>query len=106
MQNSLALSILLFSSLASAQQPEQPSGKQLYQQLCAACHGVELDGKGPMAQAVFPAPANLTEHVREHSFMELMHPIMHGEGAMPSWQGSLTHEEAFSITRYLQRQNR
>lgn len=105
-QNYLVLLMLLLSSPAIGQQTGQPSGEQLYQQLCAACHGINLDGKGPLAHAVFPAPANLNEHVGEHSFMEIMHPIMHGEGAMPAWRDILTHDEAFSITQYLQRQTR
>lgn len=80
------------------------TGKQLYQQNCASCHGNRFDGKGPLARAVFPAPADLTGHVKKHSFMELMHPIMHGDGAMPAWREVLTHDEAFSIAEYLQNQ--
>ncbi len=80
------------------------SGKQLYQQMCAACHGAGFDGKGPLARAVFPAPADLNTHVKQHSFMEVMHPIMHGDGAMPAWGETLTHDEALRITEYLQNQ--
>lgn len=101
--------LLYFSSILAAQQMSETarlSGKQLYQQLCAVCHGIDLDGKGPLAHAVFPAPADLNEHVGEHSFMGIMHPIMHGKGAMPAWQDVLTHDEAFSITEYLQQRTR
>jgi len=103
----LAISGLIFCSLAMAQSPasgDSLSGEQLYRQVCLACHGVNFDGKGPLASAVFPAPANLNRHVREHSFMELMHPIMHGEAAMPAWSEVLTHDEAFSIVEYLQKE--
>ena len=103
----LIVSGLIFCSLAMAQPPQQDgglSGKQLYRQMCAACHGVDFDGKGPLASAVFPAPANLNQHVPEHAFMGIMHSIMHGDGAMPSWRGTLTHDEAFSIVEYLQKE--
>lgn len=101
------LSTLLLLGTATAEElPGTPTntatGKQLYQQLCASCHGVQFDGKGPAARAVFPAPANLIKHVKEHSMMGIMHPIMHGDGAMPSWRNIVTHEEAFSIAKYLQ----
>jgi mono/diheme cytochrome c family protein len=97
--------LLCVPAIADQQPPlTSTSGKHLYQQMCAACHGSQFDGKGPIARAVFPAPANLKEHVGKHSFMEIMHPIMHGEGAMPAWGETLSHDEAFSIAEYLQSQ--
>jgi mono/diheme cytochrome c family protein len=37
-----------------------PSGKQLYKEHCAACHGMDGQGHGPAAPSLITAPANLT----------------------------------------------
>ncbi|HET8760017.1 MAG TPA: c-type cytochrome [Nitrospiria bacterium] len=34
-------------------------GKQIYEQLCARCHGMKLDGHGPEAPSLRSAPADL-----------------------------------------------
>lgn len=63
--------LLLAVSLAGAQ--EKPvikkvpmkatsptSGKEMYTQYCAACHGTDAKGSGPAAAALKTAPADLT----------------------------------------------
>jgi len=35
-------------------------GKSLYRQYCSACHGLDSDGKGPLASVLSPPPSNLT----------------------------------------------
>lgn len=54
------LSALLFclASAASAQNLED--GEKLYNLHCAACHGVEAKGNGPMSPVLLVQPANLT----------------------------------------------
>ena len=37
-----------------------PSGQQLFQEHCAACHGLDGTGNGPMAEVLKITPANLT----------------------------------------------
>ncbi|WP_204113859.1 c-type cytochrome [Shimia biformata] len=47
--------------LASALHAQDPGeGKVLYLENCATCHGLELDGNGPMAGAMNMKPTNLT----------------------------------------------
>ncbi|WP_372885743.1 cytochrome c [Shimia sp.] len=36
------------------------TGRALYLEHCAACHGLDLDGQGPMAGVMIIKPANLT----------------------------------------------
>jgi mono/diheme cytochrome c family protein len=97
----VACVLLTLSHLAFAQETTD-QGKKLYQEFCASCHGINLDGRGPLARAVVPAPPDLKQHVKEHpGMMDNMHPIMHGDGPMPAWRDVISHEEAFSIVKYL-----
>jgi DMSO reductase family type II enzyme heme b subunit len=41
--------------------PQLQSGKAVYDQHCAACHGVTGDGNGPAAVWVFPKPRNFSD---------------------------------------------
>lgn len=42
----------------SAESQELENGRAVYQQHCAACHGVDGDGSGPAAVWLFPRPRN------------------------------------------------
>lgn len=53
-----ALTAALLSSAAAAEDPER--GEQLFWMHCAACHGIEGRGNGPMAPAMLVLPRNLT----------------------------------------------
>ena len=59
----VVLVVLLGTAVAIAQQPApSPSliatGKDAYTTHCAACHGPDGDGKGPVAFAIKPPPRN------------------------------------------------
>jgi len=41
-------------------QPEQPSGRIAFERHCAACHGVDGRGDGPVAATLHTPPADLT----------------------------------------------
>lgn len=41
--------------------PEPSEGRALFIENCAACHGVDARGNGPMAASLDPAPADLTQ---------------------------------------------
>jgi mono/diheme cytochrome c family protein len=54
-------------------------GKQIYEQLCARCHGVKLDGRGPEAPSLRSAPADLQSlSSRTKSDWELLIIISYG----------------------------
>jgi mono/diheme cytochrome c family protein len=76
----------------------QSDGAQLYQNLCASCHGVEGSGAGPAARSltVYPPPliglakAGVPE---EHWTYVILAPCddahhwgPHGDATMPCWQ--------------------
>lgn len=53
--------LLTFAVLAApALAQEALPGKELFFQHCATCHGINADGKGPMAGVLVIKPANLT----------------------------------------------
>lgn len=51
-------------SVAPRQPPDIQQGKQLFAQHCAACHGTQGLGNGPMANGMDPAPRNFHEDAR------------------------------------------
>ncbi len=86
---------------ACAQAPEQPvapsgSGAQLYQSLCANCHGAQAHGDGPIAPLIKTGVPDLTklsqrhggtfpdDHVRRTIDGRFDRPA-HGARDMPVW---------------------
>jgi mono/diheme cytochrome c family protein len=74
------------------------SGQQMYQEYCAACHGVKADGNGPAAAACKVKPANLTGMAKSNGgkfpyyyfydvvkFGTHMATPAHGSPDMPIW---------------------
>jgi mono/diheme cytochrome c family protein len=53
-------------ALASAKDPPSPDGKQLYYRFCAACHGEQAKGDGPVASHFKIAPPDLTQLAKRH----------------------------------------
>ncbi len=47
-------------------QTSAASGKDMYTQYCAACHGAEGKGDGPAAPALKTAPTDLTQLTKTH----------------------------------------
>jgi mono/diheme cytochrome c family protein len=75
---------------ASGADAPPPAGEALYRRYCAACHGVEGRGDGPVAPVLTPRPTDLTR--LEAEVPELMKQIdgrrtirAHGTAAMPVW---------------------
>ena len=73
-----------------------PSGKALYKQYCAACHGVDAKGHGPAASSLNTRPPDLTTLAkrRDGRFpLEYVEGILrfgpgfsaHGSSEMPVW---------------------
>jgi mono/diheme cytochrome c family protein len=43
-----------------------PSGKTMYKQYCASCHGLDAKGRGPAAASLNTRPADLTTLAKGH----------------------------------------
>jgi len=86
-------------------------GQALFGQNCAACHGAEADGNGPLAGQPRIRPADLTmPHLWQHSDGELFWWLTHGvadpEGglAMPGFPG-LSETDRWALIDYLRAHN-
>ncbi|THH37338.1 cytochrome c [Aliishimia ponticola] len=76
------LATLLALSPALAQEAE--IGAEIYQENCATCHGIEGDGKGPMAPVLLVQPSDLTSLTRRHDGQfPLLRVVMRIDGREP-----------------------
>ena len=57
---SLIIAITIIGSSACASAQNIDGGKTEYQSSCAACHGSDAKGGGPVGKALKTAPADLT----------------------------------------------
>jgi mono/diheme cytochrome c family protein len=92
-----------FASPRSTSQQKEPvrraditSGKKIFVNYCASCHGVDGKGDGPAAAALKPAPTDLTILAKANEgkypagFVSAMlkfgrNPAAHGSSEMPVW---------------------
>lgn len=84
----------LVLAVACGEDPEPPSGRDMYLTYCASCHGVDGRGDGPVASALVVEPTDLTrlEARGELDEGEIMRVIDgrrevdgHGTRDMPVW---------------------
>ena len=73
-----------------------PSGERMYKQYCAACHGVDAKGNGPLASLLKTPPPDLTTLAKRHAGkfpFDYVSNILefgpglssHGSSDMPTW---------------------
>ena len=73
-----------------------PTGQQMFKQYCAACHGSDAKGQGPIAAVLKTPPPDLTTLAKRHmgkfpyayvkSVLEFgPGPTAHGSSDMPTW---------------------
>jgi mono/diheme cytochrome c family protein len=79
------------------------TGRQLFLENCATCHGDQGQGDGPDAAALERTPANLTEgHVEAHTDGDLRWWIANGIAPdMPGFGDALSDEEMWHIVNYV-----
>ena len=103
MRNFLACALLVVSTVAMGADDVGKSGKQLYEQYCASCHGVSGEGDGPVSKSLVIEVPDLTRFARRHGgrfdrdlverIVDGRHVIAaHGTRTMPVWG------EAFGMT--------
>jgi mono/diheme cytochrome c family protein len=91
-----------------------PSGKQMYRQYCAACHGSDGRGRGPAAPALSKQPPDLTTLAKRHAgkFPEdYVTSVLrfgpgfsaHGSSEMPVWGPIFQYIENYNEAAVRQR---
>ncbi|HYA22826.1 MAG TPA: c-type cytochrome [Terriglobales bacterium] len=126
------LVVAVMSSLAQEQNTEikrvppastsPASGREMFVNYCAPCHGKDAKGNGPAAAALKQAPANLTELAKENGgkFPDMkVSAVLRGEAAvaahgtqeMPVWgpvfwrmsqgRAAEVQQRITNLTRYL-----
>jgi len=84
-----------------------PTGERMYKQYCAACHGLDAKGRGPMAAVLKVPPPDLTTLAKRHEGKfpyDYVKGVLefgpgfpsHGASDMPTWG---------PIFRYYDKQN-
>jgi putative copper export protein/mono/diheme cytochrome c family protein/peroxiredoxin len=79
-------------------------GFRLYQETCAACHGVNGYGDGPAGQMLRPRPADLTaKHTGDHTAGDLFWWLGHGipGSAMPAFADRLSETDRWDLINFL-----
>src|SRR3990167_8913357 len=111
--NILLIAPLFFSLLGQefASTDVIASGKSVYEQRCAVCHGIEGKGDGPAQQFLYPKPRDLTAgkfKIRSTPSLptddDLLRIISNGipGTAMPGW-AALPMRERKDIVAYVKR---
>jgi mono/diheme cytochrome c family protein len=78
------------------------AGRVAYQATCAACHGVDARGGGPLAGTTAVTPPSLTAHLDGHSDGDLFYWISNGmPGGMPAWADKLSETDRWNLVNYL-----
>jgi mono/diheme cytochrome c family protein len=116
----LLAAILLFAAGAAAQSKAAtsqdsippnfvPTGKAMFKQYCAACHGMDAKGHGPARSALKVPAADLTTLAKRHGGefpTDLVTNVLrfgpgvaaHGSSDMPTWGGIFQYMDNYNQT--------
>jgi mono/diheme cytochrome c family protein len=78
-------------------------GKELFQQNCVVCHGIDGRGDGPQAANLSPAPSDFRLHVPLHTDQQFFNFIANGypASAMPAWRDQFSDEDIWNLVNFL-----
>lgn len=106
-----AVGLLIVMGCADRVSDDELDGAGLYRTYCAACHGPEGRGDGPVAEVLHDRPPDLTKIAATEGWFPdaLVQMIIdgryaaHGHRAMPVWGARLTLEELRALTDHVRR---
>ena len=85
--------------------PSAARGRALYEDHCAACHGIGADGRGAVAANLKPSPANFTDpaFMRGETPFDFFHVITLGRvnSAMPAWGDVLSLQDRWDLVSFV-----
>lgn len=78
------------------------AGNQIFQQLCAVCHGKRGIGDGITAATLNPKPANLQDStIQAQSDGALFWKISEGRPPMPGFKSQLSEKQVWALVTYI-----
>jgi len=79
------------------------SGRAVYLDKCAECHGEQGRGDGPQARMYDPTPGNLTDtkHMSTRTDGELFYQISEGHRPMPAFKKRLSEEQRWQLVLFV-----
>lgn len=78
------------------------AGNQIFQQLCAVCHGKEGEGDGITAATLDPKPANLQDStIQAQSDGAFYWKIREGRPPMPAFKSQLSDKQIWALVTYI-----
>ena len=78
------------------------SGKKLYKNNCAVCHGNKGKGDGMAGGSLNPRPANFwKEAFQKQTDGAIYWKTTQGKGSMPKYKASLTDNQRWDIVNYM-----
>lgn len=92
---SLILLLVALAACSVGRPSDNATGEEIYQQLCANCHGEDLEG-GPLGPALGPGSvsADLPDEFLEFT-------IVNGRGSMPSFEQTLNDGQVERLIDYI-----
>lgn len=95
----------------AASEGNASEGEQVYNQICASCHGESGKGDGPAAASLDPKPKDHTdgEKMSRLSDDHMFKVISEGGAAaglspaMPAWGGTLSDQEILDVMAYIRK---
>ena len=96
---------------AGESEPPPPStddlttGAEIYEEMCARCHGQAKDGENVLGAAFYPPAPPLAGHPSTYSERELFWIIKHGirNTAMPAWGTLLSDDDIRQVAAVVKR---
>ena len=107
----ITIAIIAFSARALAQDLEE--GKMQYQSSCAACHGIDAKGDGPVSTELKTPPADLTVLAKNNNCTfpyDMVYQVIdgrnstipsHGTREMPVWGYRFGPPHAFRFKHHI-----
>ncbi|HXY02862.1 MAG TPA: cytochrome c [Terriglobales bacterium] len=92
----LALGLLMFAGLASA----QSNGEKTYKAKCAGCHGPNGDASTPAAKAM-KARDFCSDEVKKETDAEWSDIITKGKNKMPAFGGKISDADIKDVIAYI-----
>jgi mono/diheme cytochrome c family protein len=77
-------------------------GAFVFANFCAACHGADGKGMGPVAQRGYPPPPSLlAQHARNIKDGQIFHLLTFGQNNMPPYAGQLSRDDRWMAVLYV-----